>query len=269
MICKLCAAGDAHLLATITARPVNETDFGIPADRYSREIYSCNSCNVYFSVHSFDFNEIYLGKYNSSTYNDRLPQQFSRIMSLPFDRSDNRHRAKRVHEFMAGRGYSPEGCEVLDVGSGLCVFLAAMREYGYSGNCVDPDEGSIWLARESAGVKEAFQGGIGDVPLTRRYHLITLNKVLEHVEAPADMLQQAVDRLTPGGICYIELPDGENALKNGNIVDREEFYIEHYFVFSLKSTAYLLNQVNLKIHDLKAILEPSGKYTVYAFAEKI
>lgn len=269
MNCKLCASGNTDVVATICARPENETDFGIPTESYKRSVHFCDVCQVFFSIHEFDFKEIYAGKYNSSTYDDRLPDQFKKIMSFPFERSDNRHRARRVHEFMLERKFVPDQSTILDIGSGLCVFLAAMAEYGYVGSCVDPDEGSISLAKKYAGVKEAFLGSIEDISSMNRYDLVTLNKVLEHVPDPVVMLQQAVDRLVPGGICYVELPDGENALRNGTVIYREEFYIEHYFVFTLKSMKYLLSRVNLKINEINAIVEPSGKYTVYAFAEKV
>ncbi len=57
-------------------------------------------------------------------------------------------------------------------------------------------------------------------------------------------------------------------LKIGNAVDREEFYIEHFTIFTLDSMKFLAGSANFNIFDLQQIHEPSDKYTIYSILEK-
>ena len=128
--------------------------------------------------------------------------------------------------------------EILDIGSGLCVFLGELKKYDAKVSCVDPSQISIKHALENVGVDEAFQGNFFDINFNKKYDLITFNKVLEHVTNPVEMLLKAKSLLTVNGIIYIELPDGENASNNGGFIDREEFYLDR-------------NKLNFKEFNLK------------------
>ena len=50
---------------------------------------------------------------------------------------------------------------------------------------------------------------------------------------------------------------------------REEFFIEHFHVFSKKSVILFLKKNKLKIIYVKDLIEKSGKYTLIAVAKKI
>ena len=65
------------------------------------------------------------------------------------------------------------------------------------------------------------------------------------------------------GEIYLELPDGTAASKIG--YSREEFFIDHYYVFSKKSLTLLIKRAGYEIMDIKKIREPSGKFTLFAF----
>ena len=78
------------------------------------------------------------------------------------------------------------------------------------------------------------------------------------------MIKKAKKNLVLGGIIYIEVPD-TTAQKKGK--NREEFHIDHLHIFSKKSLSLLLKKTNLKTITIKQIVEPSGKFTVYAFAK--
>ena len=67
------------------------------------------------------------------------------------------------------------------------------------------------------------------------------------------------------GVIYLELPDGDTALKYGDIINREEFYIEHHTVFNENSARLLAQKAGLKVLEIKSVHEPSDKYTLYAF----
>jgi hypothetical protein len=70
------------------------------------------------------------------------------------------------------------------------------------------------------------------------------------------------------GYFYIEVPDIE-AKKDNLGYDREEFFIEHHHVFSKTSLILMLSKLNLRIKKIEQIRDPSSKYTLFCFAQKI
>ncbi len=246
---------------TYFAPPAGETKFA-NTESYRREIYRCTLCGHYISV--FDLNaDFYAGAYVDGTYGDEagMRRTFDRIMGLPPDKSDNTGRVARIDAYAAQ--HLPSGKRtVLDVGSGLCVFLARMKMSGWTGTALDPDERAARHAREVAGVN-GVAGSLPN-PALGRFDAITFNKVLEHVPDPIALLAHALPLVEPHGFVYVELPDGEAAAR-GEGFGREEFFVEHFHVFSLASIACLADRAGFDARVIERLREPSGKYTLRAF----
>jgi SAM-dependent methyltransferase len=241
-----------------TAPPAGETRFDWPA--YDRELLRCAVCGHVVSRTDMDLSRLYEGAYMDATYaGDRLARDYARIMALPDDRSDN---VARVRRLVAALG--PSGT-VLDVGSGLGVFPARMRDAGWTVTALDPD------ARAIAHLDELGIAGLRADFLTveperlGRHDLVTFNKVLEHVADPVAMLTRARAALRPGGTVYVELPDAEGAAGDPDGPAREEFFVEHLHVFSMASLCLLTRHAGLAVSRTERLHEPSGKYTLAAF----
>ena len=69
----------------------------------------------------------------------------------------------------------------------------------------------------------------------KKFNIITLNKVLEHVKNPIEILKNTHFWLLEKGFVYIELPDGEAAICDGP--EREENVDIHIFSISTISLA--------------------------------
>ena len=95
-----------------------------------------------------------------------------------------------------------------------------------------------------------------------------MNKIIEHIENPKLFLSKFLNLLKKPGYLYIEVPS-ISALKSKLGKSSEEFFIEHFHIFSKKSLKNLLKLINLKIIYVKDIKENSGKYTLLALAKKI
>jgi SAM-dependent methyltransferase len=233
--------------------PPGETRFEL--ETYEREVRRCAVCGHFVSEHRLG--DIYGGAYVDSTYGDRMRETYERIMALPPDRSDNAGRVRRVVEFGG-----PEPRTVLDVGSGLCVFLARLRdEAGWRGTALDPDPRAAEHAR-SLGL-EAICGDYLRLDGLGRFDVVTFNKVLEHVEDPVGMLARSAEHLARGGFVYVEVPDGEAAAAEGP--GREEFFIEHLHVFSPASLALTVERAGFSPARVDRFREPSTKFTLAAF----
>lgn len=259
--CMLCGQARYDHVATFTDRPDGETDFGLSP--YRRSLWRCRGCGHIVNRHGMDLSALYRGDYWARTYGSGVRATFDRIMALPPERSDNRGRVSRILAYW-DLAAPPAPRTLLDVGSGLAVFPAAMRAVGWVCAALDPDPAAGQHARDVAGVEPITEDFLALQP-DRRFGLITLNKVLEHVPGPMmiDMLVQAGRLLEPGGAIYVELPDGEAALRDSPA--REEFFIEHLCAFSAASFALLIARSSLALDRLERVREPSGKYTLRAF----
>jgi SAM-dependent methyltransferase len=241
--------------------PEGETRFEMKGQPYVREVSRCVSCGHYVSQTSLDLSHLYKGAYVDATYaGKQLGAAFDRVMALPHTESDNAARVDRiVNEVKTG--------SVLDVGSGLSVFPARMLQAGWTVTALDPDPRACDHIRDRTGVPTIEADFLTvDITSLGRFDLVTLNKVLEHVEDPVAMLARALKVLTGPGVVYIELPDGEGAAMDGP--GREEFFIEHLHVYSMASMAHLIQRAGLRARRIERLREPSGKFTLFAFCEQ-
>ena len=263
--CYLCGSVKCTLIADISQKPRGETDFGISAQNYRRLVYQCQNCSVYFNVHDYVTTGFYAGKYSEATYNRNIHDKYKEIRSLPNNKSDNKHRVQRVAGFIDRLGLPREQVRVLDIGSGLCVFLAELKDMGFQCYCIDPDAAAIEHALQNVQVDGAHVGTLDDFKAEQKFDVISFNKVLEHVKESVRLLKRAKDFLDSQGIVYVELPDGDGALARGDAVDREEFYIEHFTIFNKASLAFLAQMAGFECLEVESIHEPSGKFTIYGF----
>ena len=101
--------------------------------------------------------------------------------------------------------------------------------------------------------------------LDLRYNIISLNKVLEHVEKPNELLSLCKRILDENGFIYIEVPDGQCAAQDKLGFGREEFFMEHHHAFSENSTKKMIENAGFELINIESIKEPSTKYTIRAF----
>lgn len=267
--CGLCGSAEFSLVFSYSTPPVGETAFDFSTTvSYKREMWRCKVCGHFLNHHQMNLEELYHRKYIDATYGvEGLLPVFQQIMALPPERSDNYHRVKRIVSYMSELLDGREDRHirkpsVLDVGSGLCVFLQRMKEEAWECTALDPDSRAVEHARHHVGV-DAICGDFMTVRDLGSYDLITFNKVLEHVADPVGMLKKGRERLREGGVVYVEVPDGEVAMTEGP--GREEFFIEHRCVFSMTSLSLLATRAGLVTDIIERLREPSGKYSLRAF----
>ena len=266
--CPICSSSNTKIIAELHKRPDGETPFAIPEDQYFRAFYHCENCHIYFAEHNYDFDELYRGQYNASTYANKITKTYEKIMNLPEGTSDNQLRCARVDAKLNSLNRPAEKTRILDVGSGLSVFLGRMKSLGYPGVAIDPDPISIQHAIEYIGLEGGFCGNVEDYNPNLPFQVLSMNKVLEHVRDPLKLLKDGLQHLETGGLCYLELPDGKNALAHAKLEEREEFFIEHYYAYSLLSMKKLMKDAGLVDLEVVEIHEPSDKYSLYAFGTK-
>lgn len=262
----VCGAGHFHKVHTFESPPPREVGFAFSkTSQYCRELYRCRICGHFISVHEMEADNLYSGDYVSSNYKDEegLKKTYDRIVGLPPSKSDNQGRVNRVLEYSAyNYPDSLSSRSILDIGSGLCVFLHEMKNVGWKCTALDPDLRAVSHAEKVVGVKAVY-GDFMKIESLEKYDVITFNKVLEHVQNPVDMLSKAKEYLKQGGFVYVELPDAEAAWSDGP--EREEFTIDHPHVFTAASAALLAQRAGYRVAAMECVKEPSSKYTIRAF----
>lgn len=249
---------------TYDSPPRGETPLGAGIGHYSRSYWRCGICKHEFADHDIDLSGIYEGSYVEQTYGNRMRATFDRIMSLPAEQSDNSGRVQRVLAFGKkhfSRGYLPS---LLDIGAGLGVFPFKMKQAGWDCTAIDPDPRAGRHLEDVVGVRVVVGDFFNVRPeILGQFDVITLNKVIEHVEDPVSMLLKAAGLLKPSGFLYVEVPDVAAGAEGP---DRQEFFIVHHHVFSPASLAIAAERAGLKVAQIDRLREPSGKYTVAMFA---
>ncbi|MEK7857834.1 MAG: class I SAM-dependent methyltransferase [Elusimicrobiota bacterium] len=116
--------------------------------------------------------------------------------------SEARSRVARL-EPLLGRSKT-----VLEIGSGACAFLTAVGPLVKEACGIEPtDEYRAWAAKQGLQVFPKLADVDG-----RRFDLIALFHVLEHVREPLGFLKSLLARLNPGGRLIIEVPNVDDAL---------------------------------------------------------
>ena len=250
------------------APPVGETAFDLGEQVYHRSYDRCNLCEHWFGHHTLDLSSLYTQDYVDATYGGMagMAKRLAKILALPPERSDNAGRVAYIHAFVTQ--HFPDSCQrqrLLDVGAGIGVFPAAMKSSGWQVIGVEPDPRTARHLQKNVGI-QALSVDLSTLLPEQigLFDLITFNKVLEHVEDPIALLSHARCLLKPQGYCYVELPDVLAAIEGPR---REEFFIEHHHVFSPVSLAMTIERAGLSTRVLERLREPSGKFTLRAFAQ--
>ena len=246
-------------------KPNGEVPFKVTEGKYERIYLQCQNCGHWFSSHSLDLTDLYKEDYVSSTYGgiEGMKKRFDKIMSLKNKESDNFQRVERIINFFNDfEGIVSKG-NLLDVGCGLGVFPFAMKRKGWSVYGLEQDDRTLKYLNEEIGLENIVKD-FADLR-SNKFDLITLNKVLEHVVDPIELLCDVSKMMNEKGILYLEVPDTENASTLANPLSREEFFVEHHHGFTLASLSQSLDVSGLRINYVSRIIEPSGKYTIYCF----
>jgi SAM-dependent methyltransferase len=102
------------------------------------------------------------------------------------------------------RAMKPSG-RVLDFGCGSGAFAKWMRDEGYESVGLEPF--SLGQPVESERLKLVRQPLESAGPALGTFDVVTAWHVLEHVADPAELLQQLRQRLSPGGVLIVSVPN--------------------------------------------------------------
>jgi len=118
--------------------------------------------------------------------------------------------------------------ELLDVGCGIGMFLDQARFLGFEVTGLDFDKAALEMAKKRYGLSDLHAMDLlqfGKVFPDRRFDIITMFEVLEHLDNPGQTLQQARDMLRLGGWLVLSVPNRNKWFPGRDLAD----YPPHHF----------------------------------------
>lgn len=263
--CTICGSLEIREQFTVT-REDKYAQHDSNAGREPARYRECKGCGAMIFNGSAEFERSYSdGSYYSVDGDPAafLEKRFTTVVNLPPERSDNLQRVRRIREFV-GEGNGRR--RVLDIGAGMGVFLYAFLNSRWDGVAVEPDRYCCALMKQKMPHAEILNGYSSEVPHAARYDLITMNRVLEHIKNPLPVLREEHAHLKDDGILYIELPDVWSFFYDGP--NNEAFGYGHFIVYSPAALELLAREAGFELMHLNRVMEPSTKFSLYAFFRK-
>jgi len=162
-------------------------------------ILTCYACGLLFA------DPMHAG--NCSFYNKHIAY----AQSAPSDvvnhvRSANKQANRRLITML------PKGSKILDIGCGYGAFVHFCVQQGYNAYGIDFSREHITAGREMLGLGERLI--LGDIKELRqivgqdkKFKLVTLFEIIEHVENPRGLIQDACEVLDMGGLLVLSCPN--------------------------------------------------------------
>ena len=186
IICN-CKNKSLKKLFTYHKKPIKEKMFEIDK-KYHRAFYQCKNCNHIYSKLYFKLKNIYKSSYFEKTYKniEELKKRFNFIKNLKLNQSDNKNRVLRINKYLNNKRER----NLLDVGSGIGIFLYEMKKKKWKCNGLEMDERYSFFSKKYLGIKVENKR-LQKIKTKKKYDLITFNKVLEHIANPIPILKHA------------------------------------------------------------------------------
>jgi len=183
----------------------------------------CNSCRV-LSVDPLpserELNEIYKkGFYSNDIYRGGIGDW---MMQKPLDAYTGGHTSlwrrwrqsraanndvARVRRMSVPLGLPSGDIRFLDIGCGTGETLVAAAKLGWNASGIELNPSAAEIARARSG-RPVFNGPFEDFVVEgQQYDIIHLGDVLEHLRQPRRLIAWAYEKLAPGGILRVQVPN--------------------------------------------------------------
>lgn len=233
--CPVCAArSSVEYKPSDLAGPPSSEDFKISDSRYGRtaRIVRCRDCGLLYAdpLPTDDIVSMYAGMQDAE-YDDGSEgrgEPFNRILSTC-------------------RKLRPEARTLLDVGASTGILCAAAGRIGLEATGVDPSAWAVRVAREKRN-QNVVLGRFPSPELAgRRFDIVTLVDVIEHVVDPVGLLRDAAAALSPGGLVVVVTPDVSSLAARAMGRRWWHFRVAHISYFSRATMRLALGQAGLAV----------------------
>lgn len=230
--CTLCGSQDTEKIDSLIRNADNDT----------YKMYRCNCCETHFLYPrpvSEQLEEYYDGQFreqvHSSVYYEKehMDKVFNRFYSEATRRVD------RVKSEL-----KPSD-RVLEIGCSVGYFMKAVSPY------VADVYGTEWDKKAGQYIRDTFpefKVSLNPQDFDVKFDKIFMFHVLEHIENPAEFLENLKALLSPEGVIYIEVPNVDDILvKTYKCKEFLEYYykLAHLYNFNEKGLKYIFDKAGL------------------------
>lgn len=156
------------------------------------------------------------------------------------------------------------GKNILEIGIGNGSFIATALEMEYNIDCVEIEE---YLAQKISNLlnHNIICCDFLDLPENKKYDIISMGDVIEHLDNPKKGLEKAYNLLNNNGVLWISTPNYKSAFnilhKMNTAMWNEPWHITYFFKNGLET---LLNDLGFNILDYRISTHYNGSMEIIA-----
>lgn len=208
-------------------------------------VYTCKECGL-----------IYAGDIEESMSLSAYYQTISKYERPGWGASSevsvlDRFAADYISNYMKKFSMTPD-VSFLDIGCGAGGLLVALKNRGYPKIYgLEPSTLNAQTIKNRHDI-DVYVGGLGDhLPelSKRKFDVISMKGVLEHLLDIKENLKEAISYLKSDGKIYIEVPDADLFAENSNLY--QEFSVEHVNFFDRSSLSKLFQSFGFYLEDYR------------------
>ena len=221
-------------------------------DEVNRAWFKCVNCGHYQSESNYDLSrlmKVYQGYRSEPFRGYPIKEKFKTVMALPNHKRENHSRVNWVNLNVDFK----KSLTVLDVGSGFGVFPHELREMGFDVKCTEINKDSIEFLTKELGF-ECFDGTPGE-DLHRKFGLVTMVHVLEHLKFPTLFLDNYKKFLGFDGQIFIEVPDSIEFRYLPK--EHDEFNSCHFHFFTIPSLTTIVERSGFTVKKVERVHHPA------------
>jgi len=149
-----------------------------------------------------------------------------------------------IHNIIEIKNMPVKGMDILDVGCGWATMLLYFKNLGLNCFGFDPAEEAIKYGK-SKGLN-VIHSGVNNIDLFngKKFDLITLMNVYEHLRDPLDIISQIKKILKDDGILIIDVPNEFNVFQT---VGRDLYNLENWWVYPPRHLNYFSGETLKKL----------------------
>ena len=212
------------------------------------EVFKCSKCQLIF-LDGVKTDEEYYAKYYAKDYyqNFGMPGFLEKMAKL-LGRFSLRQKEKLILNNFKDK---KDKISILDIGCGSGGFLAGLRKEKFEKTGVEINPEGAQLCR-GKGIA-VYNQALTDIDFSeKKFDVITMWHVLEHMKNPLEDFQKISQLLSPGGIFIFQTPNTQSmGFRYGR---KRWFHLDsprHLMLYDRKSAKYLCRQSDLRIIKTK------------------
>lgn len=230
--CRLCQSANTRLIRhgnsgdNLTAERfrITDADYGITAD-----LYQCDDCRFRFCP-TVDNVTAYYREMEDAAYE-----------------ATRRERALQTRDILALAGKYKNGGRLLDVGAGSGILVEQAKNFSFDPVGIEPSR-SLSKTAQALDLP-VMTGVLPQASFANAFDVVTLIDVIEHVESPRTLLEEAGKCMAPSAICIIVTPDVGSLAARLMGYRWWHYRLAHIGYFDRQSLGWLVHACGMKITE--------------------